>query len=89
MRNQHHWTETAEDGAEIEWRATKFGGRWEFKRRCPEEASWQTVKKPTSPLLTQFRELLWRKYQRKRLPYEDVTAIERLRDDAIREEGSR
>lgn len=88
MRNQHHWTEKRTDGSHLEWRATKFAARWEFKQRSPDTGGWETVKHPSADILAEFRDILWRKYQRRRLPYEDVVAIERLRDQARREESA-
>jgi len=87
MRNQHRWILKNEDGLRTEWQATKFAGRWEFKQRLPDSESWETVKNPSSDLLSEFRDVLWRKYQRRRCPYEDVVAIERLRDVAGNEEA--
>lgn len=86
MRNQHRWGEKGDDGTEIKWQATKFAGRWEIKRRTPETDGWVLIKEPSAETLGNLRELLWRKYQRKRLAYEDVVSIERMRDQAEREE---
>jgi len=88
MRNQHRWGEKGEDGIEIKWQATKFAGRWEIKCRGPETDGWEIVKNPSAETLENLRELLWRKYQRKRLAYEDVLAIEKWRDQAKREEAA-
>jgi len=89
MRNQHLWDGPDEKETEFAWRATKFAGRWKIHRiddvgRGPE---WVEIKSPHSSILEQLRGVLFRKYQRRRVPYEDVTHIERLRDDALSHEN--
>ena len=76
MRNQHTWKETTEDGDRREVRATKFGGAWRIQARLKGEESWTYYDQPRIEDLRELREVLFRKYQRRRASHEDVTGIE-------------
>ena len=82
-RNVHVWKSLSEDGEKREVRAEKFAGRWRFQARCRGEEAWTYYDSPPLEDLIELRDVLWRKYQRKRLPFEDVTAV----DQMIRERG--
>ena len=76
MRNLHTWKETTPDGDRREIRATKFGGNWRFQARLKGEESWTYYDKPRIEDLRELRDVLFRKYQRRRASHEDVTGIE-------------
>ena len=83
MRNQHVWKTVTENGEKREVRAEKFGGRWRLQAKCRDESQWTYYDAPLLDDLLQLHDILSRKYQRKRLPYEDVAAVENM----IRERG--
>ena len=83
MRNVHEWKTTTAEGEKREIRAEKFGNKWKFQARLKGEEDWTYYNTPLMEDLAQLRVMLWRKYQRKRLPYEDVKEVERL----IKERG--
>ena len=83
MRNQHVWQMTTEAGEKREVRAEKFGGHWRIQAKCKHEALWTYYDLPLFEDLLALRDVLFRKYQRKRLPYEDVAAVEKM----IRDRG--
>jgi len=59
-------------------RATKHGRVWTVQSRLKSEEHW-TIHDPVDlSHLRQLRDLLWRKYQRKRVPFEDVQQIDEL-----------
>ena len=83
MRNVHEWKTTNADGDKREVRAEKFGNKWKIQAKLKGEEDWTYYNTPLIEDLAELRVMLWRKYQRKRLPYEDVKEVERL----IKERG--
>ena len=78
MRSQHIWTEKDEEGRKREVRATKFGGTWRLQAKFADEENWTYYDKPPIADLQTLRDLLFRKYQRRRVPAEDVATIEQM-----------
>lgn len=77
MHNQHNWTIRTEEGEKREVRAVKFGGVWRIQSKLASDDAW-TYHDP-APLsdLIELRDVLFRKYQRRRAAYEDVVLIEK------------
>ena len=78
MHNQHIWKETTEDGEKREVRAIKFGGVWSIQAKLKHEGKWTYYEVPSLEDLKELREVLFRKYQRRRAAYEDVVLIEKM-----------
>jgi hypothetical protein len=78
MRSQHIWKERDEDGRKREVRVTKFGGEWRFQAKFADEENWTYYDRPRHEDLTALRDIVFRKYQRRRASSEDVEAIDRL-----------
>ncbi len=78
MPSQHIWTERDEEGRKREVRAVKFGGKWKLQAKFVDEENWTYYEEPLLADLRALHDLLFRKYQRRRVPAEDVTAIERM-----------
>jgi hypothetical protein len=78
MRNEHNWKEVTEGGEKREVRATKFGGAWRFQSKLKQESNWTYHDVPSDEDLAALRDVLFRKYNRKRLPWEDVAAIDAM-----------
>ena len=78
MRSQHIWTERNEDGRRREVRATKFGGVWRLQAKTAGELDWTYYPQPLREDLQSLKEVLVRKYQRRRASAEDVASVERL-----------
>jgi hypothetical protein len=83
MRNVHIWKAVGEDGRKREVRAERFGGRWKFQAQSKGDEHWTYYEAPSMEDLLELRDVLWRKYQRKRLPWDDVATI----DQMIRDRG--
>lgn len=77
MHNRHAWTGRAEDGVKREVRVIKNGGSWRFQTKRADEGRWSYYDEPPLEDLADFREVLFRKYQRRRASYEDVQWAER------------
>jgi hypothetical protein len=77
-RNIHVWKSTTAEGEKREVRAEKFGGRWKLQAKIEGAEEWTYYPSPSLEDLAELRDVLWRKYQRKKLPYEDITTVERM-----------
>ena len=78
MRSQHIWTERDEYGSKREVRATRFGGRWRLQAKTAGEVDWTYYERPLLDDLFALKEILVRKYQRRRASNEDVASVEKL-----------
>ena len=78
MRSQHIWTEWDEDGSKREVRATRFGGRWRLQAKTAGDLDWTYYERPLRADLLALRDILFRKYQRRRASSEDVASVEKL-----------
>jgi hypothetical protein len=78
MPSQHIWTDRDQDGTKREVRATKFGGAWRLQSKIAGDLDWTYYDRPLLEDLLALREILVRKYQRRRASIEDVTSVEKL-----------
>jgi hypothetical protein len=78
MRSQHIWREKDEEGRKREVRATKFGGVWRLQAKSTDEMEWTYYDVPLMEDLLTLRDILERKYRRRRASAEDVAAVEKL-----------
>lgn len=83
MRNVHVWQTKTPEGVKREVRAERFGGQWRFQAQVKGEAQWTYYDSPLLEDLVEARDIVWRKYQRKRLPWTDVESLDAL----IRQRG--
>jgi hypothetical protein len=77
MHNRHAWIVRTEEGLKREVRVIKTGGWWRFQSKRADEGCWTYYNEPLLEDLEEFREILFRKYQRRRASYEDVQWAER------------
>jgi hypothetical protein len=78
MRSQHIWTERDAEGRKREIRATKFGGQWKLQAKTAGEENWTYFDDPPMEHLITLKDIVERKYQRRRASYEDVVSLENL-----------
>ena len=83
MRSQHIWTERDEQGSKREVRATRFGGKWRLQAKTAGDLDWTYYERPLLDDLLALKEILVRKYQRRRASNEDVASVERLITDQL------
>jgi hypothetical protein len=81
MRSQHIWTKRDEQGSKREVRATRFGGRWRLQAKTASDLDWIYYERPLLKDLLALKEILIRKYQRRRASSEDVASVEKLITD--------
>lgn len=75
---KHEWREKTEDGETRLVTATRHAGKWQLRSRLKSESEWS--RSPTIELddLETLHDILSRKYQRGRVPHEQVLEIEAL-----------
>jgi hypothetical protein len=78
MPSQHIWTEKDQDGRKREVRATKFGGVWRLQSKSSGETEWTYYDSPPLQDLLNLKEIIARKYQRRRASVEDVVSVDKL-----------
>ncbi|HYY13781.1 MAG TPA: hypothetical protein VE758_05045 [Chthoniobacterales bacterium] len=84
MPRQYIWTEKDALAHKREVRATKFGRVWRFQAKRVGDADWTYYDVPLLADLLALKEIIARKYRRRRASADDVASIERL----ISERGS-
>jgi hypothetical protein len=72
MHNRHAWIVRTADRVKREVRVIKSDGSWRFQAKRQDEGHWNYYDEPPLEDLEEFREILFRKYQRRRASYEDV-----------------
>jgi hypothetical protein len=78
VRSQHIWTEKDAEGRKREVRVTKFGGIWRFQAKRADESDWTYYDRPLLDDLLALKDVIFRKYQRRRASAEDLESIEKL-----------
>jgi hypothetical protein len=78
MPRQHVWTERDDNGVKREIRATRFGGAWRLQSKRADDESWTYHERPLIGDLLTLKDILARKYRRRRATADEVTSIERL-----------
>lgn len=63
-------------------RAEKFGGKWRTQAKLRDDESWTYYDVPLMDDLLELRRVLWNKYQRKHLAFEDVEGVDKMICDA-------
>jgi len=84
MRSQHIWTEKDADGRKREVRVTKFGGAWRFQAKHADELDWTYYERPLLEDLLKLKDIIFRKYQRRRASAEDLESVEKLLRESAR-----
>ena len=78
MPSQHIWTEKDEEGRKREVRATKFGGVWRLQAKLKDDPEWTYYDVPLLEDLLALKDIVFRKYQRRRASAEDVASVDKL-----------
>ena len=86
MRSQHIWTSRDHEGRKREVRVTKFGGAWRFQAKYRDEEDWTYYNMPLIDDLRELRDIIFRKYQRRRASAEDFAAVDKMLRNQIRDE---
>ena len=78
----HEWSENTDEG-KVYYRANSYlGGKWTImtttQKRNP---TWTDMTPPPEAVLRELRDVVFRKYQRKRCPWERVADLDRMLGD--------
>jgi hypothetical protein len=74
---RHQWRE--QDGEVVRfWRANYHGGRFELYRKEGGDEDWEKLDPPSTEDWEALREVLWRKYQRKRCPWNLIAKVDKI-----------
>lgn len=75
----HEWHDQDEAAGERRYfRAEKFGKKWELKTTLKSDSDWERLLPVPLPILETLREQLRNKYQRRRIPWEDVVTVDKM-----------
>jgi hypothetical protein len=84
---RHEWHAPTSEGSRY-FRATRFARAWQIATRLKHEAEWTRLDRPWEfDVVLALRDLLWAKYQRRKVPYEVVAEIDVLLPDGWRRTG--
>ena len=86
MPSQHIWTEKDRHGKRREVRARKFGDVWRFQSKISGEAGWTYYDSLPHRDLLSLKQIVARKYQRRRASIEDVNSIDKLIEERTSDE---
>ncbi len=75
---KHEWRERTEDGEVRLVTASRHAGKWQLQSRLKTETEWTKFPKISLEDLESLREIIWNKYQRRRVPHGHVLEIDRL-----------
>jgi hypothetical protein len=79
----HEWHERDPETREMRYyRASKFGKKWTVMTTLSTDAEWETLNPVPLPIIEELRDLLLKKYQRRRIPYEDILVIDQMSEAA-------
>jgi len=79
---KHEWHERTPEGDVRYVTAKRYAGKWKFQTCLKTDENWTSLDVLPLGDLEQLRDVLWRKYQRKRLPYEHVLEIDAMIEEA-------
>lgn len=82
-KNQvHEWHERREeDGKKRYFRGYWNSREWTFAILEPESDDWERVEFPGPELWLALRDVLWRKYQRRRIPFKFLERVDAILAD--------
>ena len=75
---KHEWRETTEEGAIRLVTATRHAGKWQLRSRLKSDLEWTIASVIELEDLETLYEIISKKYQRNRVPHDQVLEIEAL-----------
>jgi hypothetical protein len=75
----HEWHDRDDEAGERRYfRAEKFGRKWRVRTTLKSDPDWEELNPVPQEVLAELRGILMNKYQRRRVPYEDVVDVDKL-----------
>jgi hypothetical protein len=82
----HEWHERTEEGVRY-YRANHHGNKWTFITTLKTDPDWEAIDPVPEEIWRELRDILWRKYQRKRCPWKFIADIDKILGDDVKEPG--
>ena len=82
---KHDWRDRDADGELTFYRATFHGRKWALFSHPKGEEEWRPHDPMSLEELRMIRDVLWRKYQRRRCPWEEVDRFDKFIEEAEEE----
>jgi len=79
---KHEWRESIPGGDVRYVTAKRHWGRWQFQTCLKSDEDWTQLDKLSLEDFKKLKDVLWKKYQRKRIPYEHVLEIDAMIEEA-------
>lgn len=77
----HEWNENTDEGKRY-FRANFQAGRWTvLTTTMKRNAIWDRIDAPEPEIWRELRDVVWKKYQRKRCPWDRVAELNRILGD--------
>lgn len=76
----HEWNERTEEGKRF-YRASYHGQEWRIATTLKTDPDWEKLEEPPEEIWRSLRDIVWKKYQRKRCPWERVASIDKILGD--------
>ena len=74
----HEWFENTDEG-KVYYRANYLGTRWTIMTtRQKRNPTWTDLETVPREVLVELRDIVWKKYQRKRCPWERVAELDAM-----------
>lgn len=80
----HEWNEKTEEGKRF-YRASYHGREWRIITTLKTDPEWEHLEEPPEEVWRALRDIVWKKYQRKRCPWERVRDIDKILGDDTEE----
>jgi len=75
---EYEWRERTDEGTRHYW-AGRFARQWKIETKLKSDETWTSLQPPFDPaVLRALRDVLWARYQRRKLPFEVVREIDSL-----------
>lgn len=80
----HEWNEQTDEGKRY-FRGNFHAKRWTILTTLKHEPEWEKLEEPAEEVWRSLRDVVWKKYQRKRCPWERVAGIDKILGDDLEE----
>lgn len=78
LMESHEWHENTEEGKRY-YRANFQAGRWSvLTTTMKRNAVWDRLEEPPMEVWRELRDIVWKKYQRKRCPWDRVAELDKI-----------
>ncbi|MEM8712946.1 MAG: hypothetical protein AAGG01_18500 [Planctomycetota bacterium] len=84
-RNLYAWKTRTEDGEKRQVEAQLFGAKWTFRSMTAGDEDWTNHKRPLLEDLEELESMIFNKYQRKHVSYDQLVSVRKLIADRQRE----